>query len=140
MPVEIKRIQEFKNDEIFNLFSRVGERTIDPNPRFFEDESNILLVAYAGAEPCGFLYGYLLESLRSKQPKVFLYSIDVVEEYRAKGVGTQLIETLKNIAKQRACQEIFVLTNRANLAAMKLYEKTGGAIESSDDVMFVYLL
>ena len=112
--------------------------TVDSNPRFFEDENNILLVAYAGAERCGFLYGYVLESLRSKRPKLFLYSIDVVEAYRVRGVGTRLIESLKGIARQRSCQEIFVLTNRSNRAALKLYEATGGTIENPDDVMFVY--
>ena len=138
MAIEIKQIRTFDEGLVTKLFSRIGGKNIHPNHHFFEDEKNILLVAYTNAEPCGFLYGYLLESLRSKQPKLFLYSIDVIEQHRRKRVGTKLIEALKEIAREHSCHEIFVLTNRSNLAAMRLYETTGGSIENNDDVLFVY--
>jgi ribosomal protein S18 acetylase RimI-like enzyme len=98
----------------------------------------VLLVAYRENVPCGFLYAYLLDSPNSVQPKMFLYSIDVFENHQRGGIGTCLIRYLKRIGKRENCSEIFVLTNRSNNAAMKLYESTGGKKDNTDDVMFVY--
>src|SRR5262249_27701242 len=138
MAVIVRRVREFDASLLQELFAEAGATTISPNPAFFEDEKNILLVAYDSNRPSGFLYGYLLTSLRVKSPKLFLYSIDVATQYQHRGVGTLLIEELKSLARCESCSEIFVLTNKSNSAAIKLYERTGGTPENEDDVMFVY--
>src|SRR5690349_12386803 len=136
----VKRVRKFDPALLQQLFSESGSTIISPNSQFFEDEKNLLLVAYEGSHPCGFLYGYLLAGLRVRAPKLFLYSIDVAPRYQRQGVGTLLIEELKSIARNEACSEIFVLSNKSNNAAVHLYERTGGTPENPDDVMFVYQL
>jgi GNAT superfamily N-acetyltransferase len=138
MQVEIKRIREFDEKLIAQLFLQIGVKNIVPNRLFFKDEKNILLVAYDRSQPCGFLYAYLLDDIRRDRGKLFLYSIDVFESHRNEGVGTQLIGALKQVAEEHSCNEIFVITNKNNVAAVKLYEKTGGSAEHDDDVVFVY--
>lgn len=140
MSVVVKRVRVFDPDLLQQLFSESGSTMISPNPGFFADDKNLLLVAYAGSHPCGFLYGYLLTGLRVRVPKLFLYSIDVAARYQRQGVGTLLIEELKSIARSESCSEIFVLSNKSNNAAVQLYERTGGTPENPDDVMFVYQL
>jgi ribosomal protein S18 acetylase RimI-like enzyme len=136
----IKRITAFHPELVLELFSKIEATHIEPNRLFFDDEKNILLVSYLEHEPGGFLYAYTLEDIKSNQSKIFLYSIDVFHPFRRQGIASSLIEALKMIAREKGCREIFVMTNKANLAAMRLYEKTGGSVENNDDVLFVYAL
>jgi ribosomal protein S18 acetylase RimI-like enzyme len=135
----IKRISEYDKDLIALLFTKAGEgQNLDPSPGFFNDPGNILLAAYTGGIPSGFLYAYVLTGLKTPYPKILLYSIDVFKEYQRRGVGRQLITELKKLALAKRCSEIFVITNKSNEAAMQLYARTGGIMESGDDVVFVY--
>ena len=122
------------------LFEAVGEKIAVINQKFFEDDRNILLIAFSDQEAQGFLYGYLLESVKNRGPSMFLYSIDVLPAYQNRGIGSKLIDELKDIAIQNECSEIFVLTNDSNEIAKKLYQRTGGVRENPDDVMYVYPL
>ncbi|MBU1019081.1 MAG: GNAT family N-acetyltransferase [Patescibacteria group bacterium] len=136
--MQIKHIQKFDPDLIKSLFAKAGECDVTLNQRFFDNNNNILLISFYDSEPTGFLYAYIIEGLKANRSKIFLYSIDVFEKFQKQGVGTQLIKELKKIAKKRLCHEVFVMTNKNNTAAMKLYKKTGGKIEKDDDVLFVY--
>jgi ribosomal protein S18 acetylase RimI-like enzyme len=135
----IKRIIEFDKDLVALLFAKIGEnQNIDPNSGFFQDPNNILLVAYTNGSPSGFLYAYVLSSLKTPYPKMFFYSIDVFNNFQRQGIASKLIAELKILATLNHCSEIFVLTNKSNEPAMKLYLKTGGNIENNDDILFVY--
>ncbi|NMB56855.1 GNAT family N-acetyltransferase [Candidatus Beckwithbacteria bacterium] len=136
----MQRITTFDQNLISNLFTQIGETNLNPNPKYFDNKQNILLVAYDDNELSGFLYAYLLESLDQLSGKIFLYSVDVFAKFRRQGIATQLITELKQLARNNNCSEIFVLTNQNNQAAMRLYQKTQGVRENNDDVMFVYNL
>lgn len=138
MSTEIRYIKAYDEHLIRTLFAHIKLDFITPNRNFFNSERNILLVAFASNKPVGFLYAYLLEDLKSNRSSIFLYSIDVFEGFRQKGIGTMLIEYLKDCARIRHCRKVFVLTENINLPAMQLYEKTGGVRQSPDDVLFVY--
>ncbi len=138
--MKVERMRELDGKLISHLFQAAGMAFIAANGTFFQDEDNILLVAREGGQPAGFLYAYVLEAPHDLRPKMFLYSIDVFPEFQRRGVGTALIEELKRLASDRNCSEIFVLTNASNLAANRLYQKTGGIRENPDDVMYVYPL
>jgi len=107
---------------------------------FVENKNNYLLIAENEGIPYGFLTAYTLPRLDELNPEIFLYEIEVNVNYQRQGVGTLLIQKLLEIAKEIKAKEIFVLTNANNMAAMKLYQSTGGIRENSDDVMFVYFL
>ena len=139
MDTTVRRITEFDKDLIALLFVQAREdQNIDPNIKFFNYSNNILLVAYKGEIPAGFLYAYILSGLKTPYPKLFLYSIDVFSDSQRQNIATKLINELKNIAFINDCSEIFVLTNKSNKAAMSLYQKTSGNIVNNDDVLFVY--
>ncbi|SHO45098.1 GNAT family N-acetyltransferase [Anaerocolumna xylanovorans] len=42
-----------------------------------------------------------------------------------KGVGTALIETVKNIAKEKGCNRLFLITTNDNTKAVRFYQKRG---------------
>ncbi len=138
MTVTIRRIRKVQEKTLCELFERTGETGIEPNPDFFADTKNIFLVAYADGLVSGFLWAHVLDRPHSMRPKMLLYSIDVFEEFRRKGVATKLIGRLKVLAVKNNCSEMFVPTRKSNTAAVGLYRKTGGKTEADDDVTFVY--
>jgi N-acetylglutamate synthase-like GNAT family acetyltransferase len=42
-----------------------------------------------------------------------------------KGIGTQIIEEIKEVAKTNNCKRIFVITTNNNIGALKFYQKRG---------------
>lgn len=134
----VKRIRKCDSELVRSLFMRSEQPFLIASDGFFNDTKNYLLVAFRKNVPCGFLYAYLLYALNSIQPKMFLYSIDVFDNHKRTGVGSLLLHHLKRITMAKGCSEIFVLTNRSNISAMKFFDETGAVRENKDDVMFVY--
>jgi ribosomal protein S18 acetylase RimI-like enzyme len=107
---------------------------------YLADRRNVLLVAYSGADPVGFLRGTALGQLHNRRPQMFLYEIGVLAKFRRRGVGRALIARLLTYCRARDFEEVFVLTSPSNTAAVGLYRATGAINETSADRMFVYRL
>jgi len=138
MDTQVSRITKFEGNIIKHLFEKAGESRPEPNPRFFEDEKNIMLVSRTDGVMSGFLWAYILDSPDRPFPKLFLYSIDVFEQFKRRGIGTLLIQHLKESARAHNCYKMFVPTSKTNLAAVALYRGTGGIAEDDDGVSFLY--
>jgi ribosomal protein S18 acetylase RimI-like enzyme len=139
METLIERITELDGETLVHLLKRAGEQKPEPNADFFKDDKNILLVSRTDGHLSGFLWAYLLERPGSTYPKMLLYSIDVFSEFRRKGMASMLIQELKRIARIRMCREMFVPTNKSNVAAVALYRSTQGKPGSDDDdITFIY--
>jgi ribosomal protein S18 acetylase RimI-like enzyme len=135
--IEVKRIRggdETPAREVVAAFWPEGKL----NDEFLGKETNYLLAAYVDGVFAGFLYAYELERLETDRPMMFFYSIDVLEAYRRRGVAARLIGELKRICAERNVSKMYVLTDEANVAAMKTYQSTGGERVSPDNVLFVY--
>jgi ribosomal protein S18 acetylase RimI-like enzyme len=89
----------------------------------------MMLVALEGRSPVGWVYGYELPRVDREQSMWLLYEIDVSESYRRQGIGKRLLEEFRN----RAAGPVWLLTNRANEPAMKLY--ADGEFPNEDDVL-----
>jgi ribosomal protein S18 acetylase RimI-like enzyme len=97
---------------------------------------NCFVAALMDGEPVGLAVGYILE--RFDCNKLFLYEIDTHPDRLRRGAASGMLETLKDHCRRRGLEEIFVVTNEGNAAAMGLYAKTGGKRPAKDDVVFVY--
>lgn len=71
---------------------------------------------------------------------MFLYEVGVVEEFRRRGIGGELIQWLLRYCRDRGFEEIFVFTDPDNAPAVNLYRSTGAVTETPADRMFVYQL
>ena len=139
MDISIQHIDHYTPALLKELI-KLNEGKHPPNRKFFTDKKNILLIAFYKQEIAGFLWAYLLIHPDRPRPAFFLYSIDVFEPFRKRGIAAQLIRYLKQMARKQKCFEIFVFTEPSNAAAIKLYTKTGGIKEKLKDIMFVYPL
>jgi ribosomal protein S18 acetylase RimI-like enzyme len=107
--------------------------------KFLSNSQNILLSAELDNSPVGQVIAYILECWDKDELMLFLYSIDVAENYQRKGIGTALIAAVRKLGREQGCCETFVFTNKSNPAAMGLYQSTGGKKSNPDDVvMFEY--
>jgi aminoglycoside 3-N-acetyltransferase I len=105
---------------------------------FLSNPLNFLIVALDGEEPVGFVLAHQLQRIDTESAKMFLYEIDVAENYRRRGIASALIAQLDRICRDGSFINMFVLTNESNTPATNLYLKTGGYRKHSDDLMFVY--
>ena len=109
---------------------------VEATRRFLEDEANHLLIAYADGEPAGFVSGTELTHPDQSRPELFLNELGVDEEFRGRGTGTALVAKLWEIAQSRGCRGMWVLTDDANPAALKVYARAGATRLPEPQVMF----
>ncbi len=107
-------------------------------PRFdlLSDERTILIVAFEGAAPIGFVLAHELARRHGERSSLFVYELQVAAPQRRRGVARRLLQELRTLAQERGIARGFVLTNAANVAAMRLYESCGGRRPSDDDVLW----
>ncbi len=97
------------------------------------DPALVAVVAIDEGAIVGFIYGFVL--LRFECRSMFIYSVDVVESHHRRGIGKAIIAALKTEGRGR-WDEMFVMTNCSNAAAMALYRSSGGIRTFDDEAMF----
>lgn len=130
-------IRNFKRED-WREVSKLLDKDLDYNyiDSFLEDKSVFAYVACISDEIVGMIYGYILKRIESK-PMVYIHSVDVLASHRKKGIGTMMINEVISFAKDNDYKKLFVITDKSNSNAMKLYLKTGG--KSKDSVVFNYI-
>jgi aminoglycoside 3-N-acetyltransferase I len=107
---------------------------------YLAEESNVFLLACEGAQAVGFLRGTGLLQLKSVRKQMLLYEIAVLPKFQRRGIARELIRTLLDFCRGKGFEEVFVLTDPGNAAAVRLYESTGAVTETPADRMYVYRL
>jgi ribosomal protein S18 acetylase RimI-like enzyme len=100
------------------------------------DPRTLLLVAFDGESPVGFVLAHELPRRWKDRSKLFVYEVDVVESHQRRGIGKALLAQLAELARERGVRIGFVLTDEDNVPANALYRSAGGT--SSRDVMWEF--
>jgi aminoglycoside 3-N-acetyltransferase I len=103
--------------------------------RFVDDPTHHLLVALEGGRAVGFASGVEMTH-PDKGTEMFLYELAVDEGARSRGIGRSLVRELAELAHERGCYGMWVLTDDGNPAALRAYAAAGGTRESPDAVLF----
>ena len=94
------------------------------------DPRTLLLVAFDGGRPIGFVLAYELPRRHGARAKLFVYEIDVADSLRRRGIAAALLAQLAELARERGIRTGFVLTEPDNGPANALYRSAGGATDS----------
>jgi len=70
-----------------------------------------------------------------KLPQLFINEVAVASSHHRRGIGRRMIDQLLLRAGELGCTEAWVLTDRQNAAAMRLYASAGGGLPE-ECVMF----
>ena len=91
-------------------------------------DHHLLLALDDAGQPVGMVSGVELTH-PDKGVEMFLYELSVLEGARRQGIGTALVEALRDLARERGCRGMWVLTDEDNAAGLGTYRKAGAAIE-----------
>ena len=105
---------------------------------FVANPDNLLLLATTPGLICGIVIAHRLQRLDALRAEVLLYSIDVHESMQRQGIGRALVDATKAWASELGADCTWVLTERANTAAMALYRAAGGIDDIPDVAMFTF--
>jgi len=99
---------------------------------FLSEKQNIAITAKLDEKIIGLIYGYSLTRIDGNKPQFFIYSVDIHDTYQDKGYGSKFVQYVINWARENDFSECFVLTNKDNPRACKVYEKAGLKHSKSD--------
>lgn len=130
MEYALDAIRTVKHEEDDNPLELITEEAMNI---FLSNKSNYLIVAVDEDEVVGFIVAYELQRVDRNLKAMFFYEIGVLRKYRNKGIGTALINYIKEICREKNIMKMWLPTERSNIPAVKLYTKTGGEITQIDD-------
>ena len=73
-----------------------------------------------------------------KPTELWINEVGVAEADQNKGVGKAIMNEMLRLGKQLGCVNAWVLTDRSNEAANRLYQSVGGNIAEGDTVMYEF--
>ena len=107
---------------------------------FLTDPRHRLVVALDKDLVVGFVSAVIYVHPDKPAPELWINEIGVAPEYHRQGIGKALMQAILEEAKRARCREAWVLTDRDNIAAMKMYTAAGGEETLPDSVMFTFKL
>ena len=124
--MEIRTLQR-GDDELVAAASHLfdGDARPEATRRFLAEDGHHLLIGYLDGIPAGFVSGVEMTP-PDKGTEMLLYELAVDGPYRNAGLGRALVGALRDLAVERGCYGMWVLTDHDNLAALATYRAAGG--------------
>lgn len=106
---------------------------------FLADPRHHLAVALDDGLVVGFASG--VHYVHPDKPaELWINEVGVAPSHQRRGVAKEVLRTLLSAARELGCKQAWVLTDRDNTAAMRLYASAGGDPGEHDHVMFDFRL
>jgi len=140
MATEIRLLGPQDASVLANVAPEVFDNSIDV-PRaeeFLADPRHHLAVAVEDGVVVGFVSAVHYVHPDKPRPELWINEVSVAETHRRRGVATRLLRAVFEAARRAGCAEAWVLTDRANTAAMRLYAAAGRTSAPTDHVMFTF--
>ncbi len=107
---------------------------------FLDDPRHHLAVAIDDGRVVGFVSAVHYVHPDKPRPELWINEVSVAETHRERGLGKGMMRAVLAAGQALGCSEAWVLTERDNMPAMRLYASLGGAPDPGDTVMFNYRL
>lgn len=142
MTIEIKLLGPKDAGVLANVAADVFDEPIDVQrtEEFLADPRHHLAVAVTEGLVVGFVSAVHYVHPDKPHPELWINEVGVAAAHRGRGLATHLLRALFEAARRVGCAEAWVLTDRANTAAMRLYAAAGRAEAPTDHVMFTFKL
>ncbi|HVJ21494.1 MAG TPA: GNAT family N-acetyltransferase [Polyangiaceae bacterium] len=107
---------------------------------FLADPRHHIAVAIDDGLVVGFASGVHYVHPDKKRPELFVNEVGVADSHQGRGIGKAVLGALLEQGRALGCAVAWVLTDRDNVPAMRLYTSTGGTEPGHDHVMFSFEL
>lgn len=104
---------------------------------FIKEKNNYGFVIIVDSNIVGFSYCYGLLRPDAKR-MLYIHSVGILPDYQNKGLGTMLVKYIVDYGKNNGFSESFVITDKGNLRACKVYEKSGGKSDIENEIVYVF--
>ena len=94
---------------------------------FLADPRHHLAVAADDGQVVGFVSAVHYLHPDKPHPELWINEVGVASTHRGRGIGKAILESLLNLGRELGCAEAWVLSERGNQAAMRLYTTSGGS-------------
>jgi ribosomal protein S18 acetylase RimI-like enzyme len=141
MTIEIKILGPGDEAVLANVAPEVFDHPVDQHrsAEFLNDPRHHLAVAIDAGLVVGFSSAVHYVH-PDKNPELWINEVGVATSHRGRGVATKLLQALFEVGRALGCSESWVLTDRSNTAAMRLYKSLGGIVAPKDQVLFMFAL
>jgi len=133
--ISIRRLVPSDEDVVRRLATYDGPG--DPEG-LLADVRTLMLVAFDGEQPVGFVLAHELARRHGDRSKLFVYEVDVAETHQRRGIGKALLRRLAELARERGIRIGFVLTDEDNVPANALYRSAGATTRAVVECEFSY--
>ncbi|NTU64115.1 MAG: GNAT family N-acetyltransferase [Chloroflexi bacterium] len=142
MKIEIKRLSLDDTGVLANIAPGVFDDPIalERAREFLADPRHHLIVAIDNGSIAGFVSAVHYVHPDKPHPELWINEVGVADGYRGQGIGGALMRETLDVGRRLGCEEAWVLTDRSNEAAMRLYASSGGEVAPEDAVMFTFHL
>jgi ribosomal protein S18 acetylase RimI-like enzyme len=142
MAIEIKVLGPLDTGVLADVAPDVFDNAIDVvrANEFLADPRHHLVVAVDNGQVVGFVSAVHYIHPDKPRPELWINEVGVAETHRGRGLATRLLRSVFAVAQGLGCVEAWVLTDRENTAAMRLYAAAGSTEAPTDHVMFTFRL
>jgi aminoglycoside 6'-N-acetyltransferase I len=142
MPVETKILYAGDEAVLAAVAPDVFDDPIVPQSarEFLADPRHHLAVAIENHVVIGFASGVHYVHPDKPHPEFWINEVGVSPAYQQRGVGKAIMRALLGVARELGCKEAWVLTERKNLPANRLYQALKGGEAVEETVMYSFSL
>ncbi|MBL8057010.1 MAG: GNAT family N-acetyltransferase [Anaerolineales bacterium] len=142
MPIEIRFLQPGDEAQLEHLAADVFDDPLVPAAAaaFLGDARHHLAVAVDQGQVVGFVSAVHYLHPDKPRPEFWINEVGVAPSHQARGIGKALLHAVLERARGLGCAEAWVLTERGNVPAQRLYQALGGEEAPDEIVMFNFRL
>jgi ribosomal protein S18 acetylase RimI-like enzyme len=139
VPIDVRLLHGEDTDLLATAAPDVFDDPLNPAAmrEFLEDPRHHLAVAVDDGVVIGFASAVHYVHPDKPVPELWINEVGVADTHRGRGIGKALLAAMLEVAHRVGCREAWVVTDRSNHAAMRLYDAVGG-IATTDHVMFTF--
>lgn len=137
MSIEVRLLASHEAAVLGRRARGVFDNEVDPllSAEFFADPRHHLAVAIEDGVVVG-MASAVHYVHPDKPAQLFINEVGVAPSHQGRGFGRQLVDVLVRLATDLRCTEAWVLTDRTNVVAQRLYEGAGGERPPDQCIMY----
>jgi ribosomal protein S18 acetylase RimI-like enzyme len=141
MSIEIRALGPGDDEMLTNVAAGVFDHSpkVHLTAEFLNDPRHHLVVALDSGKVVGFVSA-LHYVHPDKSAELWLNEVAVAPTHQNQGVGRSMLQNMFMLGDRLGCRCAWVLTDRANAPAMRLYAASGGVEAPNPSVLFEFEL